>query len=138
MAEYTKEESLRKIGLLIESQRSVLNLSIKQVANASGVSETLISQLENNKRDNIPKIGTLNAIAKAVGLPESDFHRVAGYAPLNEYEAKGVEEERKEKEWTKALKLLLLQAGFNEHNAEHVVITAQSMKFAQDFEKGKK
>ena len=137
MIEYTKEESLRKIGLLIETQRSLLNLSIKQVAEASGVSETLICQLENNKRNNIPKIGTLNAISKAIELSEGELQRVAGYAPLNEYEKQGIIAERKEKEWTKALKLLLIQSGFNEINANHVVVTAQSIKFAQDFNKGK-
>lgn len=135
MTKYTKEESLRKIGLIIQAQRCEHNLTIKEVAEVSGVSETLISQLENNKRNNIPKIDTLNAIAKAIKLPETDFHRVAGYAPLNKYEEEGVIEERKENEWAKSLKLLLLQAGFNEQNAEHIVITARSIKFAQDFNK---
>lgn len=84
--------------------------------------------MENNKRINILKIDTLNSIAKAVKLPESDFHRVVGYALLNKYEEEGIAEERKEKEWAKALKLLLLQAGFTEPNAEHIVITARSIK----------
>jgi transcriptional regulator with XRE-family HTH domain len=57
------EESM-KIGVKVREARRQLNLTIQDVANATGLSKGFISQVENDKTS--PSLSTLNKIAQAL------------------------------------------------------------------------
>ncbi|WP_125587898.1 helix-turn-helix domain-containing protein [Companilactobacillus jidongensis] len=63
---------LGKISKLIRERRRSLNLTIEQLAEKSGVSESFISRIERGEVDNV-RIKKLNDIANALNMQLSDF-----------------------------------------------------------------
>jgi len=63
---------LGKISKLIRERRRSLNLTIEQLAEKSGVSESFISRIERGEVDNV-RIKKLNYIANALNMQLSDF-----------------------------------------------------------------
>ncbi|APX71133.1 helix-turn-helix domain-containing protein [Companilactobacillus allii] len=63
---------LGKISKLIRERRKSLNLTIEQLAEISGVSESFISRIERGEVDNV-RIKKLNDIAIALNMQLSDF-----------------------------------------------------------------
>ncbi|WP_334329096.1 helix-turn-helix domain-containing protein [Companilactobacillus sp. HBUAS59699] len=63
---------LGKISKLIRERRRSLNLTIEQLAEKSGVSESFISRIERGEVDNV-RIKKLNDIAIALNMQLSDF-----------------------------------------------------------------
>ncbi|WP_125761790.1 helix-turn-helix domain-containing protein [Companilactobacillus hulinensis] len=63
---------LGKISKLIRERRKSLNLTIEQLAEKSGVSESFISRIERGEVDNV-RIKKLNDIAIALNMQLSDF-----------------------------------------------------------------
>ena len=60
------------ISKIIRERRKSLNLTIEQLAEKSGVSESFISRIERGEVDNV-RIKKLNEIAIALNLKLSDF-----------------------------------------------------------------
>ena len=63
---------LKNIGELIRTSRQNKGWSMANLANKSGISSSLISDLENNK-GKVPNIFTLIAIARALEIPDETF-----------------------------------------------------------------
>jgi Predicted transcriptional regulator with C-terminal CBS domains len=63
---------LDTISKIIRTRRKFLNLTIEELAEKSGVSESFISRIERGEVDNA-RIKKLNDIAQALGLTMSDF-----------------------------------------------------------------
>lgn len=59
------------VGKCIMNERKNKNLTIKDVAAMSGISPSLISQIENDKGN--PSLNTLNALAHAIGVEVATF-----------------------------------------------------------------
>lgn len=59
------------VGKSIMTARKNKNLTIKDVAAMSGISSSLISQIENDKGN--PSLNTLNALAHAIGVEVATF-----------------------------------------------------------------
>lgn len=59
------------VGKCIMTARKSKNLTIKDVAAMSGISPSLISQIENDKGN--PSLNTLNTLAQAIGVEVATF-----------------------------------------------------------------
>lgn len=59
------------VGKRIMTERKNKNLTIKDVAAMSGISPSMISQIENDKGN--PSLNTLNALAHAIGVEVAAF-----------------------------------------------------------------
>ena len=63
---------LKNIGDMIQAERAKKGWSMAQLAEISGISSSLISDLENNK-GKVPNIFTLISIARALNLTDDEF-----------------------------------------------------------------
>ena len=76
-------------GTTLYNLRKERNLSMRELAKESDVSQAYISQIENNKR-NTPNIIVLKKLAKGLGVNEIDLMYEAGY--INEEDQKILKE----------------------------------------------
>ena len=60
-----------EIGIRIKKFRKLSGLTIKRLADKAGVTQSYISQLENDKVN--PSLGTLKKIANALNINMIDF-----------------------------------------------------------------
>lgn len=72
MSEEEVKGILRNIGEMIKTARNNKGWSMAQLAEKSGISSSLISDLENNK-GKVPNIFTLISIARALNLADDEF-----------------------------------------------------------------
>lgn len=72
MSEEEVKGILRNIGEMIKAARNNKGWSMAQLAEKSGISSSLISDLENNK-GKVPNICTLISIARALNLADDEF-----------------------------------------------------------------
>lgn len=63
---------LKNIGEMIKTERTKKNWSMADLADKSGISSSLISDLE-NKKGKVPNIFTLISIARALNLADDEF-----------------------------------------------------------------
>ena len=66
-----------KFGNEIKRIRESKNLTIRGLALHSGISSAYISKIENHKR-NIPKIDTLQKLAKGLRISNDEMYKLAG------------------------------------------------------------
>lgn len=78
MPKITMRDRLLNLGLIMKKKREALGKSIRDIEQESGISKTLISQLENGLRDNTPKSSTLKKIEKALLYENSELHKIVG------------------------------------------------------------
>lgn len=62
-----KARTYMKLGIIIRDMRIRKGLSQGELADASDLSQTYLSQIENNQKE--PNISTLRRIAKELGIP---------------------------------------------------------------------
>lgn len=72
MSEKEVKDILKNIGEMIRTARNNKGWSMAQLAEKSGISSSLISDLENNK-GKVPNIFTLISIARALNLSDDEF-----------------------------------------------------------------
>ena len=73
------EEKIKKIGEYIQNRRKALNLSIRDLSKISGVSKSLISELEIGNKKSIPKLKTLLSLDKALKSTKYNLCVMADY-----------------------------------------------------------
>lgn len=71
------------LGQLIRQRRSVLGLSLYQLGERTGITDTTIMRIESGKTAN-PRGEVLRALAEALELPLADLFAAAGYAAPRE------------------------------------------------------
>jgi len=59
---------------LVQSRREAMNMSQNELARRSGVSQSIISDIEKNKTKN-PRVNTLHAIAKVLGFTLEEYFK---------------------------------------------------------------
>jgi transcriptional regulator with XRE-family HTH domain len=79
MANYNKSmvDSRNDFGKIIKQQRNVLELTLQQLADKSGVSSSHLGRIERGQR--FPSAHILRRIAKPLGFEESELFTLAGY-----------------------------------------------------------
>lgn len=126
-----KNDTLKKIGIIIRDRRQVLGLTNAQLASISGVSPTLISQLETFKRKSIPKVDTLNALSKALKIGDNNLIKIAGYIiDKSELEIDDIDD------WQEKLSLFLASIGLNADNISKSVSYIKELMLFQDIKSG--
>jgi transcriptional regulator with XRE-family HTH domain len=91
------DEHRRALGAFIKSQRELTNLSLRQVAVLSGVSNLYLSQLERGLHE--PSVRILRSIADALGLSAEVLLEHAGLARHEASEEREVEEAIRRDRW---------------------------------------
>ena len=69
------EQILKRIGSLVKTHRQQKQWSMAQLAEQSGTSSSLISDLENNK-GKVPSMFTLMSIARALNIPDDGLIKI--------------------------------------------------------------
>lgn len=64
-----------KVVFVIKERRRKLRKSLSALAADTGVSRSLLHQIENNKRDNIT-LKSLHKIARALNAADKDMYRI--------------------------------------------------------------
>lgn len=64
---------VKNLGNLVNKERNSKGWSMAKLAEESGVSSSLISDLENKEKSKMPNIFTLIAVARALELPDETF-----------------------------------------------------------------
>lgn len=72
------QDAMTGLGNLLREAREGRGLSIRQLAEASGVDKALISRLEAGMRK-APEHSTLNRLATALAIDAEDLYEAAGY-----------------------------------------------------------
>ena len=70
------KQQLQALGNYIRTQRQLANLSLREAANLSQLSNAYISQIERGLHE--PSIRVLRSIAQALGLPPDSLLEAAG------------------------------------------------------------
>ncbi len=78
-------EPLKALGDFIRSQRSLAHLSIRRVADAAGISNAYLSQVERGIYK--PSADVLRAIANALDISRDSLYRQAGILDPDDAEA---------------------------------------------------
>ncbi|MEL3973044.1 helix-turn-helix domain-containing protein [Rossellomorea oryzaecorticis] len=65
-------------GVRLKEIRKEKNISLRDLSALTDISKGYLSRLENNKIG-VPKVDTLNKIAKGLGVPNGDLMMLAGY-----------------------------------------------------------
>ena len=65
------QQQLPDIGKTIKQLRSAKNLTLDQLAESSGVSKSMLSQIERNKTN--PTVGTLWSLTEALNIDIGDL-----------------------------------------------------------------
>ena len=68
------------LGEFIKTRRTELGMSRNQLGIKAGISHTEVHRIETGERRQ-PSLKVLCALADALGVPQEDFLRTAGYAP---------------------------------------------------------
>lgn len=77
-----EQDATKKLGEHIRRLRQEQRLSLRDLATKAGVHNGALSRIENGKR--APELGTLKAIATALGVPVTEMFAVGDY--LNPYD----------------------------------------------------
>ena len=77
------QQHLRNLGGYIRAQREFSQLSQRQLANLTDLSDTYMSQLERGKHE--PSIRVLRALARGLGLDPDELIRRAAGLPDDEH-----------------------------------------------------
>jgi transcriptional regulator with XRE-family HTH domain len=70
------KRQLEVLGRYIRTQREVANLSLREVAQLSSISNAYISQIERGLNE--PSLRVLRALASALGVPSDELLEAAG------------------------------------------------------------
>ena len=68
-----KHVQLEKFGIMLKSRRKALDLTMREVAELSGLSPALIAKLENGTMPNFPKPLTIKQLSNALKLDDELF-----------------------------------------------------------------
>ena len=71
------------LGEFIKTRRTELGMTRNQLGIKAGISHTEVHRIETGERRQ-PSLKVLCALADALGVPQEDFLRVAGYAPSDD------------------------------------------------------
>ncbi len=131
MSESSNKDKVSNLGLIMKKRREALNKSIRDIEQESGVSKTLISQLENGLRDNVPKLSTLKKIEKALLYKKCELQKVAGVIE-NKEESSDVNPN-----WQDDLRIFLaIDLGMNAANIQRSIHYIQGLRLVQEVEEG--
>jgi transcriptional regulator with XRE-family HTH domain len=72
-----KQETTQHIGEYIKQLRTEQGLGLRGLATKAGIDSGALSRIENGKRT--PELGTLRAIATALGVPATDMLAMGGH-----------------------------------------------------------
>jgi transcriptional regulator with XRE-family HTH domain len=75
-------EEIQNLGSIVNRQRNRLGLTLKNIADQSGVSISHLARIEKGER--YPSPNVLRKIAKPLSIDEKELFNLAGYMPLEE------------------------------------------------------
>ena len=75
-----------KLGEFIKTRRNEIKMSRNQLATKAGISHTEVHRIEIGERKQ-PSLKVLCAIADALGIPQEELLKYAGYAPSDDMTA---------------------------------------------------
>jgi transcriptional regulator with XRE-family HTH domain len=90
--ERNKDDNSQNIGRIIKQQRLISGLTLRELADSSGVSSSHIGRIERGER--FPSAHTLRNIARHLGFGEEELFSLAGYfspQPLTAAERKAAD-----------------------------------------------
>jgi transcriptional regulator with XRE-family HTH domain len=73
-------DEVQNIGIIIQRQRNRLGLTLRNIAEKSGVSISNLSRIE--KANHYPSVEILRKIAKPLDFDETELFNLAGYLPV--------------------------------------------------------
>ena len=79
--------NINDLGRIIKQQRTMVPLSIRELAATSGVSTSHLSRIERGERS--PSANVLRRIAKPLGFEEDELFMLAGYLSPQTYSTAG-------------------------------------------------
>lgn len=75
--ERNRDNNSQNLGRIIKQQRLISGLTLRELANSSGVSSSHIGRIERGER--FPSAHVLRRIARYLGFEESELFSLAGY-----------------------------------------------------------
>lgn len=118
-----KKTQLEKFGYTIKNRRKALNMSVRMLANKSGISAALISKLENGIMQNFPKQITIEHLSKSLEFNNNELFILADIL----IEGTNKKEKNEEETFEEKLRKLL---------ATHTCLTAENITQSIYFIKG--
>lgn len=121
-----KSKQLKKFGITIKQRRKALNISVRELADRSGISAALISKLENGLMNNFPKQITIEHLSKSLEFQNNELFILADI--LVEY-SKDIEQEESFEE--KLRKLLATKTNLTPENISQSIYFVKGLELIQ-------
>lgn len=128
-----KKTQLEKFGYTIKKRRNALNMSVRTLAQKSGVSAALISKLENGIMQNFPKQITIEHLSKILEFKNNELFILADIL-IESIDKKDRTEESFEE---KLRKLLATNTSLNAENVNQSIYFIKGLQILQQINENK-
>jgi len=128
-----KKTQLEKFGYTIKKRRNALNMSVRTLAQKSGVSAALISKLENGVMQNFPKQITIEHLSKILEFKNNELFILADIL-IESIDKKDRTEESFEE---KLRKLLATNTSLNAENVNQSIYFIKGLQILQQINENK-
>ena len=128
-----KKTQLEKFGFTIKNRRKALNMSVRTLAQKSGVSAALISKLENGIMQNFPKQITIEHLSKSLEFENNELFILADIFVESIDKKERIEETFEEK----LRKLLATHTCLNAENVNQSIYFIKGLQILQQISENK-
>lgn len=128
-----KKTQLEKFGHTIQKRRKALNMSVRTLAQKSGISAALISKLENGIMQNFPKQITIEHLSKSLEFKNNELFILADIF-IESIDKKERSEETFEE---KLRKLLATHTSLNSENINQSIYFIKGLQILQQINENK-
>ena len=143
--ENDQKDKIKELGKYIKKLREAHGYSFQKLAELSGLSMGMVNQLENGTARSMPKGSSLTTLAKALGVPELELHRRAGYLleestdkliKTNKGSFVAVPRNVESEDWKCYYTSSLANMGFKQKYINEIIQYIQTVQIKQEIEEG--